>query len=190
MKKTSIVLNSKDNLWWPCCPIAGKSNCCLDDTEQIVIKFKMAVNRRDGKWHMFNVNFLLLVHNCEWGLDISEHRRGKYIKWWKNFLASRYVQQTWTIACNRWRPIVVVSKVCQLAIHYIIYKQVLYWLLVIIMVLTHIFRMFIYFYFTLHSATLAQCVPDPHSIAFKFKRPIKSLPVWLAPGLIASQRSQ
>jgi hypothetical protein len=61
-------------------PDRSKRTCCLGDTKQIIKKFKMAVNRRDAEWRMFNVNFLLLVHNCEWGLDISEHRTGKYIK--------------------------------------------------------------------------------------------------------------
>ena len=59
---------------WMCCLIAGKRSCCLGDTKNVVRKFKMAVGHGDGEWRIFNVNFLLLVHNCEWGLGISEHR--------------------------------------------------------------------------------------------------------------------
>ena len=45
-----------------------------------VQKFKMAASYGDRKWHKFDVNFLLIVHNYEWGLGTSEHRGHKDIK--------------------------------------------------------------------------------------------------------------
>ena len=52
----------------------------LVPTMKNVQKFKMAASYGDRKWHKFDVNFLLIVHNYEWGLGTSEHRGHKDIK--------------------------------------------------------------------------------------------------------------